>query len=100
MLERPPLAAPPPPTDRVHRMSLLFLFDMDDVVYDYDWRARMAELTTITGYDLHELRRRWWISGLEWQAEAGTPATADAYLAAVNASIDADISTEEWVRIR
>lgn len=81
-------------------MSLLFLFDMDDVVYDYDWRARMAELTAITGYDLHELRRRWWISGLEWQAEAGTPATADAYLAAVNASIDADISTEEWVRIR
>lgn len=81
-------------------MSLLFLFDMDDVLYDYDWRTRMADLTAITGHDLHELRRRWWISGLEWQAEAGTPSTPDAYLAAVNAAIGAEISTEEWVRIR
>lgn len=81
-------------------MSLLFLFDMDDVLYDYDWRTRMADLTAITGHDLHELRRRWWISGLEWQAEAGTPSTPDAYLAAVNDAIGADIPVEEWVRIR
>jgi putative hydrolase of the HAD superfamily len=81
-------------------MSLLFLFDMDDVLYDYDWRTRMADLTAITGHDLHELRRRWWISGLEWQAEAGTPSTPEAYLAAVNESIGAEIPMEEWVRIR
>lgn len=81
-------------------MSLLFLFDMDDVLYDYDWRTRMAGLTAITGHDLHELRRRWWISGLEWQAEAGTPSTPEAYLAAVNDAIGADIPVEEWVRIR
>ncbi len=81
-------------------MSLLFLFDMDDVLYDYDWRTRMADLTAITGHDLHELRRRWWISGLEWQAEAGTPSTPDAYLAAVNEAIGAEISVEDWVRIR
>ena len=81
-------------------MTLLFLFDMDDVLYDYDWRTRMADLTAITGHDLHELRRRWWISGLEWQAEAGTPSTPEAYLAAVNASIGAEIPREEWVGIR
>ena len=33
-------------------MPLLFLFDMDDVLYDYDWRLRMAGLTELTGLDL------------------------------------------------
>lgn len=81
-------------------MSLLFLFDMDDVLYDYDWRERMAGLTAITGHDLDELRRRWWISGREWAAEAGDPATPEGYLAMVNESIGASIPREEWVRIR
>ncbi len=81
-------------------MSLLFLFDMDDVLYDYDWRERMAGLTAITGHDLDELRRRWWISGNEWAAEAGDPATPEGYLAMVNESIGASIPREEWVRIR
>jgi hypothetical protein len=25
-------------------MGLLFVFDMDDVLYDYDWRLRMTGL--------------------------------------------------------
>ena len=81
-------------------MSLLFLFDMDDVLYDYDWRERMASLTTITGHDLHELRRRWWVSGREWEAEAGDPATGEEYLAMVNECIGANIPRAEWIRIR
>lgn len=81
-------------------MSLLFLFDMDDVLYDYNWRERMAGLTTITGHDLHELRRRWWVSGREWKAEAGDPATAEEYLAMVNECIGANIPRAEWIRIR
>lgn len=81
-------------------MSLLFIFDMDDVLYDYDWRARMAALTAITGHDLLELRRRWWINGLEERAEAGSPSTPEEYLTAVTAVIGAEIELEEWVRIR
>jgi glucose-1-phosphatase len=81
-------------------MSLLFIFDMDDVLYDYDWPARMAALTEITGHDLLELRRRWWLNGIEPSAEAGTPDTADVYLATVTAAIGAEISVEEWVSIR
>ncbi len=81
-------------------MTLLYVFDMDDVLYDYDWRTRMAELTTLTGHDLHELRRRWWISGLEWEAEAGDPSDPDEYLRRVTGVIGAEISREEWVRIR
>ncbi|MFN3708176.1 HAD-IA family hydrolase [Microcella sp.] len=79
---------------------MLFLFDMDDVLCDYDWRTRMAALTARTGHDLTELRRRWWLNGLEFAAEAGEPADADEYLAVVSAAIGADIPREEWVRIR
>ena len=81
-------------------VTLLYVFDMDDVLYDYDWRARMEDLTAITGHDLHELRRRWWISGMEWQAEAGDPSDPDEYLVRVAGAIEAEISREEWVRIR
>ena len=59
-------------------MPLLFVFDMDDVLYDYDWRMRMAGLTALTGHDLGELRRRWWNASGEWAAEAGEYRDADA----------------------
>ena len=81
-------------------MSLLFLFDMDDVVYDYRWRERMAGLTQLTGLDMHELRRRWCVSGGEERAEAGEPADPDEYLAAATAAIGTSIPRDEWVRIR
>lgn len=85
---------------RLSSVTLLFVFDMDDVLYDYDWRARMASLTEITGHDLHELRRRWWISGFETHAEAGRPDNGDDYLAAVTSVIGATITRDEWVDIR
>ncbi len=81
-------------------MSLLFLFDMDDVLYDYDWRERMAGLTKLTGHDLHELRRRWWMSGGEGRAEAGEPSDPDEYLAAATAAIGTSIPRDVWVDIR
>lgn len=85
---------------RLRGVTLLFVFDMDDVLYDYDWRQRMQSLTAITGHDLHELRRRWWMSGLEWKAEAGDPSDPDEYLAMVTSIIGAAVSRQEWVRIR
>ena len=85
---------------RLRGVTLLFVFDMDDVLYDYHWRDRMEFLTAITGHDLQELRRRWWVNGLEGKAEAGDPADADEYLAGVTRTIGAEISRAEWVRIR
>ncbi|MGN6273752.1 MAG: HAD-IA family hydrolase [Protaetiibacter sp.] len=81
-------------------MSLLFLFDMDDVLYDYDWRARMAGLTALTGHDLAELRRRWWHHGGEWAAEAGEFTDGAGYRAAQNAALGVEISLEDWVANR
>ena len=85
---------------RLRGVTLLFVFDMDDVLYDYRWRDRMEALTDITGHDLLELRRRWWVSGMEWKAEAGDPDDPDESLARVTGVIGASITRAEWVRIR
>lgn len=79
---------------------LLFIFDMDDVLYDYDWRVRMAGMTSLTGHSLDELRRRWWHDSGEWAAEAGDFATPEEYLTAFEEAIGMPIDEAEWVRLR
>ncbi len=81
-------------------MSLLFIFDMDDVLYDYGWRVRMAGMTAMTGLSLEELRRRWWNDTGEWAAEAGVYATPEDYLSAFEKAIGMPINEDEWVRVR
>jgi len=81
-------------------MSLLFIFDMDDVLYDYDWRVRMAGMSELTGLDLAELRRRWWHDEGEWKGEAGKFASVEDYYAAFQLAIGIDIDEQEWVRVR
>ncbi|MBG6054564.1 putative hydrolase of the HAD superfamily [Salinibacterium sp. CAN_S4] len=81
-------------------MSLLFIFDMDDVLYDYDWRVRMAGMTELTGLSLSELRERWWHDDGEWAGEAGVFETPEAYLNAFTESIGVDVDENEWVRVR
>ncbi len=81
-------------------MTLLFIFDMDDVLYDYDWRVRMAGMTALTGMELDELRRRWWNDRGEWAAEAGVFTTPEEYLEAFEAAIGQAVDEQEWVRVR
>jgi len=81
-------------------VTLLFIFDMDDVLYDYDWRARMAGMTRMTGHSLEELRRRWWTPEGEWAAEAGGFATGAEYLDALEAALETEVDEQEWVRVR
>ena len=81
-------------------MSLLFIFDMDNVLYEYDWRVRMADMTSLTGHSLDELRRRWWHDGGEWAAEAGAFTSGDDYLAAFSDAMGQEIDRDEWLRIR
>ena len=81
-------------------MTLLFIFDMDDVLYDYDWRTRMAGMTSMTGLSLDQLRRRWWHDKGEWAAEAGVYRTGEEYLAAVETALGQPIDEDEWVRVR
>jgi FMN phosphatase YigB (HAD superfamily) len=82
------------------RVPLLFVFDMDDVLYDYDWRVRMAGLTELTGHDFTELRRRWWNDTGEWAAEAGGYADAATYHAAFTSAMGVDIPVDTWIANR
>lgn len=81
-------------------MSLLFIFDMDDVLYDYDWRVRMQSMTDLTGLSLEELRRRWWHDDGEWAAEAGRFTTAAEYLSAFEEAIGMPVDESQFVRAR
>ncbi|MBI5160986.1 MAG: HAD-IA family hydrolase [Micrococcales bacterium] len=81
-------------------MSLLFVFDLDDTLFDYDWRQRMAALTELTGHDLGELRRRWWNLEGEGRAEAGGYPDGAAYLAAANAALERSIGVADWLAAR
>lgn len=79
---------------------MLFIFDMDDVLFTYRWRERMQALTDITGFDFHELRSRWWHDDGEWKAEAGDPDSGDEYLRLVNNALGTSIPRQTWVDIR
>jgi FMN phosphatase YigB (HAD superfamily) len=81
-------------------MGLLFVFDMDDVLYDYDWRVRMTGLQHLTGHDFTELRRRWWHDDGEWAAEAGHWTDGDSYLAAWSAAIGTEVPRDVWLANR
>jgi putative hydrolase of the HAD superfamily len=81
-------------------MGLLFVFDMDDVLYDYDWRIRMAGLTELTGLDFPELRRRWWHDDGEWAAEAGHWPDGASYLKDWVAAVGTELTREQWLTNR
>lgn len=81
-------------------MPLLFVFDMDDVIYDYDWRQRMRAVSALTGHDLPELRRRWWNADGERRAEAGAWRTGAEYLAAATEALGIDIAADDWIAAR
>jgi glucose-1-phosphatase len=81
-------------------MSLLFIFDMDDVLYGYDWTARSESLALLTGLSSETLQDLWWRKGRESEAEAGLHASPEAYLLAFNAAIGVDVAEDDWVSIR
>ncbi|MFK3671278.1 HAD-IA family hydrolase [Leifsonia aquatica] len=79
---------------------MLFVFDMDNVLYEYDWRRRMAGMSQLTGLSLAELRERWWHRDGEWAAEAGAFADEVEYLDALRAALRVPLSEEDFLRIR
>jgi putative hydrolase of the HAD superfamily len=81
-------------------MTLLFIFDMDHVLYDYSWNRRIAGLSAHTGLPEELVRQRWWGAGLEHRAEAGVYRTGDDYIAAFAQAIGSPIDRDAWVSIR
>lgn len=76
---------------------MLILFDMDNVLYDYNWRIRMDLLSAETGHGFHELRRRWWHDAGEWAAERGDPPTGAEYLKRVEIALEREIDQQRWL---
>lgn len=82
-------------------MSLLFAFDMDNVLYDYRWRERMDSLSVLTGTPVSRLRELWWLHPEgEAFAEAGGYEDGDAYLRAFADRTGHHVSPEEWLAAR
>ena len=76
----------------------LFVFDMDNVLYDYDWRRRTAAMAELTGLSPQQLRDRWWNLDGEGAAEAGAYATGEEYLEALSAALGVRVSEEDFLK--
>jgi glucose-1-phosphatase len=77
----------------------LVLFDMDDVLCQYDGSARVRELARLSDRTFDEVVHAVWGSGLEAQADAGVLDETE-YLSATGELLGCHISKEDWLRAR
>lgn len=76
------------------------IFDMDQVLYDYEHRTRLALLEQLTGRAAADIDAAIWGGPHENAAEAGNPDTAEGYLAQFARLLDYPIDFDTWVDIR
>lgn len=75
------------------------LFDMDDVLCAYHWRARVDALARMSGKSADELDALIWRSGFEDDADRGSY-SAQAYLAGFANRLGIPFSRADWVANR
>lgn len=76
------------------------IFDMDQVLYDYEHPVRLKLLEDLTGRPAAEIDAAVWGGPHEPAAEAGSPATAQAYLAQFAELLGYPIDFDTWCDIR
>lgn len=76
------------------------IFDMDDVLYDFDEDYRRSALERLSGKPSHLFENAIWRSGWEEAAEAGNPSTAEDYLAGFAERLGHPIDEATWTDIR
>ncbi|MCK7610724.1 HAD family hydrolase [Roseibium sediminicola] len=76
------------------------IFDMDQVLYDYKHPVRLKLLEELTGRPAAEIDAAVWGGPHEDAAEAGTPDTAEGYLAQFAELLDYPIDFDTWCDIR
>ncbi|WP_420335879.1 HAD-IA family hydrolase [Roseibium sp.] len=76
------------------------IFDMDEVLYDYDHQLRLALLEKLIGRTAAEIDTAVWGGPHEGRAEAGSPATPEAYLAQYAQLLGYPIDFATWADIR
>lgn len=76
------------------------IFDMDEVLYDYDHQIRLQLLEELTGRPAADIDAAVWGGAHESEAEAGNPDTAEAYLAQYAQLLGYPIDFDTWADIR
>ncbi len=76
------------------------IFDMDQVLYDYDHRVRLQLLEQLSGRPAAEIDAAVWGGPHEARAEAGTPDTAEGYLSQFGELLGFPIDFATWAEIR
>ena len=76
------------------------IFDMDDVLYDFDRDYRRDALERLTGRPASLFEHSIWGSGWEAAAEAGDPSTAEGYIQGFAERLGHPIDEATWTDIR
>lgn len=76
------------------------IFDMDEVLYDYDHQIRLTLLEKLTGRPAEDIDAAVWGGPHESRAEAGFPATPEGYLAQYAQLLGYPIDFDTWADIR
>ncbi|MBN9669112.1 HAD family hydrolase [Roseibium aggregatum] len=76
------------------------IFDMDGVLYDFDRSTRLHLLEDLTGRSAAEIHEAVFGGPHENEAEAGTPDTAEGYLAQFGRLLGHPIDFETWADVR
>ncbi len=77
-----------------------FIFDLDNVLFDYDLAARLDHLSRLTGIAAQTIRARLWASGFEDAADAGQWADGKTYLAEFARRLGHAITRDQWIEAR
>jgi glucose-1-phosphatase len=77
----------------------LVLFDMDNVLCDYDRAKRVASLAKVAGTTSGSVHKAIWDSGFELLGDSGTLDAAD-YLRGFGDRIGYPLSLDEWIEAR
>jgi len=75
------------------------LFDMDDVLCDYDFARRMSHMARATGLSAESIQEKIWDSGFDQEADEGRH-TADEYLKGFQVRLGVPLSRADWVAAR
>lgn len=75
------------------------LFDMDGVLYAYDFENRLKLLESALDVRAETIRAQVFDSGLERAGDVGDLDT-DAYIAAINEALSVDVTLRQWVAAR
>lgn len=81
-------------------MIRLVIFDMDEVLYDYEHPKRLAYLAQLTGLQQEAIHQAIWGSGFEDRAEAGAYKTGADYLEAYSERLGFALTQDQWIEAR